>query len=166
MIDRAVFSIRPVIDTDRLWVRKLLREAWGEEIIVTHNGIYYPDTLPGFIAEKDGQPAGLITYRIEVPDCEIVTLNSMEQRVGIGTALVSAAAGEASRLSCRRMWLITTNDNLNALRFYQKRGFRLAALYPNAITIAREIKPAIPNLGDFDIPLRDEIELEMKLPKP
>jgi len=57
----------------------------------------------------------------------------------------------------------TTNDNLNALRFYQKRGFVLAAVYPEAIERARKIKPTISLIGYEGIPLRDEIELEMPL---
>ena len=62
------------------------------------------------------------------------------------------------------MWLITTNDNLNALRFWQKRGFHLIKIYPSAIDkVSRKIKPQIPKMGADGIPIRDEIELEMKL---
>lgn len=59
-----------------------------------------------------------------------------------------------------RIWLITTNDNLNALGFYQKRGFRIKAVYPGAVDEARRIKPEIPLAASNGIPIRDEIELE------
>ena len=61
------------------------------------------------------------------------------------------------------MWLITTNDNLNALRFYQGRGFRLVAVHPGAVEASRRLKPQIPELGSFGIPIRDELELELSL---
>jgi Acetyltransferase (GNAT) family len=64
---------------------------------------------------------------------------------------------------CRRVWLITTNDNLRALRFYQRRGFRLVAVHPDALARSRELKPSIPEIGLDGIPLRDELELELLL---
>jgi hypothetical protein len=57
--------------------------------------------------------------------------------------------------------VITTNDNLDALRFYQRRGFRLAALHRGAVDDSRaRLKPQIPPIGDHGIKLRDELELE------
>jgi hypothetical protein len=62
------------------------------------------------------------------------------------------------------LWLISTNDNLNALKFYQKRGFSLVKLYKNAVNETRKkIKPEIPLIGENGIPIRDEVELEILL---
>jgi GNAT superfamily N-acetyltransferase len=119
--------------------------------------------LPGFIATCDKQLAGLITYHINRSECEIVSLNSLIQGAGIGTALIDAVNQFAIESGCRRIWLITTNDNLAAFRYYQKRGFRLVAVYPGALEISRQLKPDIPVFGLDGIPLRDEIELEIKL---
>jgi RimJ/RimL family protein N-acetyltransferase len=107
---------------------------------------------------------GLVTYRIEGSQCEVVTLNSEEEGTGIGTALLEAVCREAAAAGCTRVWLITTNDNLPALRFYQKRGMRLFALHPNAVEASRKLKPEIPLAGWEGIPIRDEIELELRLP--
>ena len=49
------------------------------------------------------------------------------------------------------------------MRFYQKRGFVLVAVHRNALAESRRLKPEIPLIGIDDIPLRDEIELEMEL---
>ena len=84
-------------------------------------------------------------------------------RVGAGTALIEAVAGAARAAGCARLWLITTNDNLRALRFYQRRGFRLAALHRDALARSRELKPSIAEIGLDGIPLRDELELELDL---
>jgi len=119
--------------------------------------------LPGFVAVREGRPIGLVTYRIDGDECEITTLNSPVEGVGIGSALVAAVKGAAVSAKCKRLWLITTNDNLSALRFYQKRGFLLVAVHRDALQESRRPKPEIPLVGRDGIPLRDEIELEMLL---
>jgi RimJ/RimL family protein N-acetyltransferase len=90
---------------------------------------------------------------------EIATINALSRHQGIGTMLIEAVRAEAKRLGCHHVTLTTTNDNIGALRFYQRRGFRLAAVRPGAVDRARQRKPEIPRTGDFGIPLRDEIDL-------
>lgn len=157
------FSIRPITPADRSWIRAIMIEHWGAIEIVSHGRIYSSDQLPGFIAHSRGSPIGLITYQITGEQCEIITLDSMVPASGIGSALIARVRQEALTASCRRLWLITTNDNLPALRFYQKRGFQIVAIYPNAIDDSRRLKPAIPLIGLDGIPIRDEIELEIPL---
>lgn len=109
-------------------------------------------------------PVGIATYRVEGDECELVTLDALVQRRGVGSALLERVAAEARSRSCRRLWLITTNDNLNALGFYQRRGLRLVALRRDAIAEARKLKPEISAVGAQGIPIRDDIELELALP--
>ena len=157
------FTVRPTTPADRPWIAAFLKEAWAGPAVVTRGRVYKADELPGFVAEWDGDPVGLATYRIEANQCEIITFNSMEEGQGIGTALLAAVKDTARAAGCRRLRLITTNDNTAALRFYQKRGLRLAALYRDALEESRKLKPGIPLIGNDGIPLRDEIELEMVL---
>ncbi len=130
---------------------------------MSHGVIYHPHLLPGFVALRDGEKVGLVTYTIEGNSCEIVTINSAQSSSGVGTLLIEAVKQMGRQVGCMRVWLITTNDNLNALRFYQKRGFMLVALHKNALEASRKLKPEIPVIGDDGIPLRDELELEMIL---
>lgn len=153
-------SLRPA---DGPRVARWMVEHWESEIAVAHGQIYRPAELPGFAAVDGGQWLGLLTYHIDGDACEIVTVDSLVPNAGIGTALIEAVRRAAQQAGCRRLWLITTNDNTAALRFYQKRGFILAALYPNAVARSRQIKPEIPLTGNDGIPIRDEIELEMPL---
>jgi len=139
-------------------------EEWGSETAVAHGEAFRPAELPGFVAEADGEHVGLLTYHIDGNDCEIVTLNSWREGCGVGSALIEAAGQAARRGKCRRLWLVTTNDNLHALRFYQKRGFTICAIRVNAVAESRKIKPEIPLFGNDNIPIRDEIELEILLP--
>jgi ribosomal protein S18 acetylase RimI-like enzyme len=157
------FLIRPLHSADRDWVAKFIIERWGAEIAVGHGVIYRPAELTGFVAIQQNQKVGLLTYHIEGESCEIVTIDSTQPTSGIGTALIEAVKNLARESKCNKLWLITTNDNVNALRFYQKRGFVLVAVHRNALEISRQLKPEIPLLGADGIPLRDEIELEMIL---
>jgi len=158
------FRIEPLELDRRQLATQLLTEAWGAPVIVSRGKLHHVDQLPGFVAIGDNNNIlGLITYHIDGDACEVVTLNSAVEQVGVGTALLHAVADAARAAGCRRLWLITTNDNTPALRFYQKRGFLLSALYPGSIAEARRLKPQISLTGIDGIPLRDEIELAMPL---
>ncbi len=154
--------VRPFRDGDREWVRETLRELWGETV-VSRGVVHDPTALPGFVAEEGGERVGLLTYRIDGADCEVVTIDAFPAGAGAGTALLDAAGRAARDAGCGRLWLITTNDNLRALRFYQRRGFRLVAVHPDAVERSRALKALIPEIGLDGIPLRDELELELEL---
>jgi len=157
------FQIRALNSGDHDWVASLLKEHWGSTKIVTRGRIHYADKLPGFMAMHEDKPVGLVTYRIDGDECEVISLNSLVEGIGIGSALLDAVKDIAASVKCERLWLITTNDNMAALRFYQKRGFLLVAVHRNALEYSRKLKQEIPSVGIDGIPLRDEIELELLL---
>ena len=156
-------DIQPLTPADCDGVRNKIIGTWGAETVVVHETVYRPAELPGFIAKIEGEIAGLLTYHVKDKACEIVTLNAWREGIGVGTELIEAVKQAAGREKCRRLWLVTTNDNLPALRFYQRRGFVIAAVHVNAIEKDRRLKPEIPLTGMDGIPIRDEIELEMML---
>lgn len=148
----------------REWVREMMRREWGSEVMVSRGVLFRPAEHAGFLAvTADDECVGLITYHLQGNICEITLLNSLREGTGIGNALIEAVKQTVKQAGGQRLWLITTNDNLHALRFYQKRGFVLVALYPNALAESRKLKPEIPLIGNDGIPLRDEIELELWL---
>ena len=155
--------VRSIEASDRNWVEFFVKSHWGSEIVVAKGRVLRPVELDGFVGFNGKNPVGLLTYRIEGPDCEIVTIDSIAQGEGVGTALINAVRERAKVKGCRRLWLITTNDNLNALGFYQKRGFRLIAIYPDALEASRKLKPQISIKAANGIPIRDELELELDL---
>ena len=158
-----MISVRQLTVDDVTRLRAVWKENWGDEFVVAHGVIYYPDTLDGFIALDGDEWIGEITYAFSENECEIVSLDSAREGMGVGTMLISNVVEKAREKNCRRIFLITTNDNLNALGFYQKRGFELVAVHRGAINESRRIKPGISLIGANNIPLRDEIELEMIL---
>ena len=117
------------------------------------------------VAAFDGDAvAGVLVYDIAGAECEILALYAARQWAGVGTAMVTLVAGLAAAAGCRRYWVLTTNDNVDGLRFYQRRGFRLSALRCGAVDESRRtLKPQIPPTGDYRIPIRDEIELAQEL---
>jgi ribosomal protein S18 acetylase RimI-like enzyme len=157
--------IAPLLGSDRTAVTCKLAQYGGDSTVVRRGAVIDAAALPGFVvlAEAPGEWLGLVTYGISGRSCEIVTINSFQEGAGVGTALLGAVRRAAVSARCDHLWLITTNDNLDALRFFQKRGFRLNALYPDAVTHARRIKPELPEAGRGGIPLRDEIELVLAL---
>ncbi len=156
-------SIRPVEASDREWIESFLIKELGSTTNIVHGEIFHPADLPGYVALKEGEPCGLTTYSIRGKECELVTIHAFESGSGIGTILLDTVKQKANTSGCKRLFLVTTNDNLNALAFYQKRDFRLAALRAGAVDSSRKIKPGIPLVAENGIPIRDELELEIDL---
>jgi GNAT superfamily N-acetyltransferase len=157
------FHIRPVRKTDKTWIDRTLIDRWGSTNVVTQGVLHAANKLPGFIAEVENKLVGLLTYRLDNISCEVISLDSFIKDQGIGSALLQSVEQAAKEKGCNRIWLVTTNDNIHALRFYQRRGYVHAAVYPRAIEISRQLKPQIPLIGNEGIPLRDEIEFEKRL---
>ena len=156
-------QLRPLAEADRDWVRRFLEARWGSAVMVSRGRRHDVDSLPGFALFRNGDPIGLVTYRTAGGECELVTLDSLQEGRGVASALLDAVREEARAGGCRRLWLVTTNDNTPALRFYQRRGFVLAALHRGAVAESRQLKPEIPAEGTDGIPIRDELELELPL---
>ncbi len=156
--------VRPVEDSDRDWLRETLTHAGHLRILSRGRLTEEASTLGGFLAERAGTKLGYVLVRIENGELEVVALEALTRRQGIGTALLAAAADEARKAGCARAWLITTNDNLDAVRFYQRRGWDLVALHRDSVTAGRHLKPEIPEVGDYGLPIRHELEFELLLP--
>lgn len=157
------FEVRALTREDRAWVQRVLRQYWATTVQVSRGRVFHADELPGFAAWRGDEPIGLITYNIEGEDCEIVTHNSLAGHGGIGSCLLAEVRGVARERGCKRLWLVTTNDNTPALRFYQRRDFDMVALHRGAVTEARKLKTEIPDVGMAGVPIRHEIELEQRL---
>ncbi|OBA05048.1 GNAT family N-acetyltransferase [Bacillus subtilis] len=131
---------------------------WGSPEMVISSGIFHCDELDGYAAlDDDGEIIGCITYVIDGQECEIISLDSIIEKRGIGTALLQQVEVTAKQTHCQRIKLITTNDNVHAMEFYQKRGYQFTELFPNAVEKARRMKAEIPEKAENGILIRDEI---------
>jgi GNAT superfamily N-acetyltransferase len=157
--------IRALDESDRERVAAFYRQRWSSDRVVSQGRLHRVAELPGFVATsgEGNDIEGLVTYLIEGDRCEVVTLDAVEKGRGTGTVLLERAVEAARAAGCPQVLLVTTNDNMRALRFYQRRGFRLVALKAGALDRSRELKPEIPATGMHGIPLSDELVLARDL---
>lgn len=154
--------IKKIEENDKQLIIDYLLSEWGSTVLVLREGeIFDLQDEEGFIAYHGDTVTGLITYRITGHICEILSLNSNIENHGLGSSLIEKVIECAQLNKCDLLRVITTNDNLRAMGFFQKRGFHLVKLYVNAMDYVRKVKPDIPLLGDNNIPLNDELEFEM-----
>ena len=159
-----MLEVREILHDSKDKVVAFITESWGIPLISYRGTPHYIDKLPGYFIEKDNNIVGAITYFInDKNECEIVSIDSALENIGIGSKLINTVIEKAKSLNCCRVWLITTNDNANAIKFYQKRGFNMSALYLNEVEKSRKVKPQIPLYGIDNIPVLHEIEFEIKL---
>lgn len=152
-------KILPLDANDFETVKEIIIKEWGSDYVIVHGDIIHPAELPGYKIMDGNLLVGLLTCIIRGQECEIVTLNSFREGEGIGETLLKSAETYALSQQCKTCTLVTTNDNLHALGFYQKRGFYISAVKPGAVDEARKVKFTIPKIAENGIPIRDEITL-------
>ncbi|HET9903963.1 MAG TPA: GNAT family N-acetyltransferase [Xanthobacteraceae bacterium] len=159
--ERPIFEIRPM--TDRASLEELLRLRWSDGTIFVRGRLLAPQDVEALGAYLDGRLQGVATWRIEQGTLYLLTLNNITDRRGVGVALLGAMLDMGRRKGFPFMRAMLSNDNIPALRFYQKRGFRIVAVHSGVVDMMRSLKPSIPEIGFDGIPMRDEIELEIVL---
>jgi ribosomal protein S18 acetylase RimI-like enzyme len=157
--EAGLIDVRPLEPFDSA----LVIERWGDTVV--RNGESIPiDGLPGFVAWIGSERAGIVTYAVRGDACEVVTLHSYQPGRGVGRALMEAARAAALEAGCSRLWLITTNDNVRALGFYQRWGMDVCAFRRGAVDESRRtLKPSIPVRDEHGVPIAHEFELELLL---
>jgi GNAT superfamily N-acetyltransferase len=157
---------RVVQDEDRPAIAEFIARHWHSRKVMSGGRAYYPHEERGFIEWREGRIAGLLTFTVQGDSMEMLTLNAIPSGHGIGTAMTLMAIDFARENNLRRIWLTTTNDNLRAIGFYQRLGFRMTQIHIGAVDKARLIKPEIPEVGEGGIPIHDEVVLELTLRPP
>jgi ribosomal protein S18 acetylase RimI-like enzyme len=151
----------PISIQNREQINAFIKERWFSTKMIIRGEIVDMTKVDGIIAMDANQMVGLLTYVIRDDICEITSLDSLKPGQGIGTTLINKVIRIAKEKKCSRIIVVTTNDNINAIRFYQKRGFDMARLYHNALDVSRKLKPEIPLVGNHSIPIKHEIEFEI-----
>ena len=158
-----MFCIEPISGKTRPFVDAQVAQSWGGPLTVSRGTLHDTRTHLGYVAVADGEVVGYALYRAEADACELTVLESLREAQGIGGALIGAVLEAARAAGCGRVWLITTNDNTHAIRFYQRFGFSLRAVHIGTMQEARKLKPQIPLLGEDDIEIAHEFEFEFSL---
>lgn len=147
--------------SNRQLINAFIRQHWYTTTMIIRGKEIDMTKTEGFYFSKGKDIVGLITYIVYDNILEITSLDSLLENQGIGSKLLKTVIHEAKEKKVQKIVLITTNDNINAIKFYQKRGFDMARLFRNALDISRKLKPEIPLIGENSIPLRHEIEFEL-----
>lgn len=155
--------IRKIKADDIPWIKAIVTDCFGSPKVVSRGVLHDSGELPGFIAEEGSSRIGLLQYRIDNDECEVVILVSIERGRGVGTQLLKDVEDKATEAGCRRLWLITTNNNHSAMEFYRSAGWNQVAVHKGAVAEARKLKPEIPLVDEMGVPIEDEIEFERVL---
>ena len=155
-------QVRELGDDDRPWLREIIEREWGLPA-VSISGAHDPGELPGLVAYDGDDRLGALTYRVDQDTCEVVTINAVVEGKGVGAALLAAARAIADQRGLR-LWLITMNDNIRAIDFYQRQGMDLVALHRNFVDVVRQYKPTVGDANTSGIPLRHALEFSYAPP--
>jgi N-acetylglutamate synthase-like GNAT family acetyltransferase len=155
------YKIRDKTSSDNALIIPCISLSWGSDRIITKGTIFNVSDLAGFVAVENNKIVGVGLYSISDNECEIVLIESYVRSVGIGSTLLKKIIGISKTNGNSRVFLITTNDNTDALKFYQKCDMTIKGIYCDSIKDERKLKPEIPLTGKYGIPIRDEIELEI-----
>lgn len=157
-------EIRKISSLDQNWIKELFQKEWFSDKVISQGRIYQYKNLQGFIAVYQNKRVGLITYTIKNEKIlEIISINSLKKNIGIGTEFVNHITKFAKSRQIDKIEVVTTNDNLKALKFYQKCGFKIMTVNVNIMREYRKIKPEIPLKAENGILIRDEFILQKKL---
>ena len=157
-------QVRRAQPDDRTWIADVVTGAFASTRVISRGRVHEDASqLDGFIVESDGRPVGCALWHEVDGDAELVAIVTTYRGAGAGTALLDAVVEYARAHAWKRLWLITTNDNTDSLRLYQRAGWEWVAWHRDAVHDARALKPELPATGAHDIPIRHEIELEYPL---
>jgi GNAT superfamily N-acetyltransferase len=157
-------QLHRVADEDREWIAETVAGAFGSPRVVSRGRLVEDaSVLDGYVVETDGRPIGCALWHEEDGDGELVVIVTTYRGVGAGVALLEAVVTHAREAGWHRLWLITTNDNTDAMRIYQRAGWKWVALHRDAVATSRALKPELPLVGAHGIPIDHEIEFEYPL---
>jgi N-acetylglutamate synthase-like GNAT family acetyltransferase len=157
-------QVRRVADEDRDWISEVIVGEFASERLVSRGHVHTgASALDGYVVENDGRPIGCALWHEVDGNAELVVLVTTYRGAGAGTTLLDAVVEHARTAHWKRLWLVTTNDNTDAIRLYQRAGWDWVAWHRDAVTTSRTLKPELPEVGDHGIPIRHEIEFEYPL---
>ena len=142
----------------------LMMRHWGSHRMMIGLRVYDCAELPllGLFSAK-GEPLAVASWAMDGEIAVLCALHALSPGQGAAIELLDAVKAAAKAKGATRLRAMLTNDNLPAMGFYQKQGFRFSGLYVEAIDHYRSVIPTIIRTGHQDIPVRDALELEIAL---
>ena len=157
------FDVKDIVLEERKKINNFILKRWLSLRMILRGKIVDLKNIDGFYIEDKNNIIAVITYRIVGFSLEIISLDSVYENKRIGSLLINKIKAFANECNLKNIIVITRNDNLRALGFYQKKGFILNKVFFDSIKQACKLKPEIPIKNKNGILIRDEIELKLSL---
>jgi ribosomal protein S18 acetylase RimI-like enzyme len=151
---------RDAAENERALAIDMFRRDFGRTAVAAFGEVVALEKADGMIvAEMGGDLSGALAWRRMGEALHVVALatDPMWQRSGVGGHLLAEAEMVARREGLARVVIATTNDNLPALYFYQRRGYRITEVVRGA---GAQHAAAPASKGFAEIPVMDELRLE------
>ena len=160
-----MIELRNATHEDWQWLLAESEPIGGAQIV--SNGVLH--TLSdhnAIVALSEDQRVGFAVYRLDLPEAELLAIRAVQQWGGVGTMLIQNVERRVKAKGAQKLWLCTTNDNISAIQFYQRRGYRFRALHAGEFQNVLKIKgfdADTPVVGQNRIVIRDELVFEKTL---
>ncbi|MEL6349060.1 MAG: RidA family protein [Myxococcota bacterium] len=123
--------VRPAHSSDRLWMVDQVRRRFDAVMFSRRGQTHDPASLPAVIAWRGGARVGMLAWRLHGEDAAEILLMSCDAPM-VGEAMIQDVERRLRALGCRTCLSVITNDELDALHQFQRRGFQLTELRTNA----------------------------------
>lgn len=149
---------------DKSELLAVMLAAWGSHKMMIDLHTYDVAEIDALgLYTPEGKTAALASWTLRGETAYLCALHSLRPGEGVAIRMLDAVKDAAKAAGATKLKAMLTNDNMPGLTFYQRRGFRLSGLYPEAIDHYRSVIPTIIKTGYRDIPIHDALELEIGL---
>lgn len=134
-----------------------IKTNWGSTSIVYSGMVYDLNTLKGIALKNNDIIVSILFYQVINKELNIILLESFVKRKGFGRIILQKIKEISKGNKYKRIIVTTTNDNIDAIKFYQLNEFDIIEVKFNAVDLSRKIKPEIPSVGNYGIKIKHEL---------
>lgn len=150
--------------TDKTEITNFMTRTWGSPRMLVGMHVYNVTEIEATgLYDRAGKLLAFASWVIRDRTAFLCALHSLVAANGNAKLLLSALKPLVKARGARSIRAMATNDNMPALVFYQKNGFRLATLYVGAVDAYRPTMPGMITHGYEGIAIHDALELECLL---
>lgn len=150
--------------SDVPFLSRFLQKRWGTDVLAMGGRVYKLTDVEAMGAyDEDDELVGVAIFAMKPTALFLLSLDALRPNQGVASRMIEALVAEGRRRGAKRLRVMTTNVNYEGMRFYQRRGFRMTALYPGALDALRAFAPTLKTPGADGVAARDILELEIDL---
>lgn len=149
---------------DKAAIADFMAKRWGSPRMLVGMHTYDVTEIEAQgLYDRDGGLLAFASWKLRDRTVVLCALHALQEGNGFATRMLEEIKQLARRQGARSIRAMVTNDNMPALVFYQKNGFRLSTLYVGAVDAYRPVMPGMLTHGYLGLPIHDALELEYPL---